>query len=95
MRLGSGLLWPVATAQIRPLVWELPYAAGAALKRKKLFKIQAMDEETNSHDDKQEWCFDKTKPGNFYEIAFYNFKPVCLRVYDSKLALCFPGTAMT
>ena len=68
---------------------------GCGSKKKKLFKIQAMDEETNSHDDKQEWCFDKTKPGNFYEIAFYNFKPVCLRVYDSKLALCFPGTAMT
>ena len=24
------LLWPVATAQIRPLAWEPPYAAGAA-----------------------------------------------------------------
>ena len=33
------LLWlwrrPEATALIRPLAWELPYAAGAALKRKK------------------------------------------------------------
>ena len=29
-------LWhrPVAVAPIRPLTWELPYAAGAALKRK-------------------------------------------------------------
>ena len=31
------LLWlwckPVATAPIQPLVWELPYVAGAALKR--------------------------------------------------------------
>ena len=31
------LLWlwcrPVATAPIRPLAWELPYAKGAALKR--------------------------------------------------------------
>ena len=33
------LLWlwcrPAATALIQPLAWELPYAAGAALKRKK------------------------------------------------------------
>jgi len=33
------LLWlwcrPVATALIRPLAWELPYAASAALKRQK------------------------------------------------------------
>ena len=33
------LLWlrhrPVATALIRPLAWEPPYAAGAALKRQK------------------------------------------------------------
>jgi len=29
------LLWhrPAATAPIQPLAWELPYAAGAALKR--------------------------------------------------------------
>ena len=38
-RRGSDLvllwLWgrPAATAQIRPLAWEPPYAAGAALKR--------------------------------------------------------------
>ena len=31
-------LWcrPVATALIRPHVWELPYAAGAALERQKI-----------------------------------------------------------
>ena len=40
-RLGSDpeLLWlscrPAATAPIQPLDWELPYAAGAALKRPK------------------------------------------------------------
>ena len=28
-------LWPVAIATIQPLAWELPYAIGAALKRKK------------------------------------------------------------
>ena len=38
-RRGSGpevpWLWyrPAATAQIRPLAWELPYATGVALKR--------------------------------------------------------------
>ena len=36
--LDLALLWlwrrPVATAWIRPLAWELPYAMGAALKRK-------------------------------------------------------------
>ena len=37
------LLWlwcrPPAAAQIRPLAWETPYAAGAALKAKKHKKI--------------------------------------------------------
>ena len=37
------LLWlwgrPAATAPIRPLVWELPYAAGAALKDKRQKKL--------------------------------------------------------
>ena len=37
--LGPILLWlwhrPAATAPIRPLAWEPPYAAGVALKRKK------------------------------------------------------------
>ena len=28
-------LWPVATAPIRPLAWELLYAAGAALEKAK------------------------------------------------------------
>ena len=27
--------WPVAIAPIRPLAWELPYAIGVALKKKK------------------------------------------------------------
>jgi len=29
------LLWPAATAPIRPLAWEPPYATGVALKRQK------------------------------------------------------------
>ena len=36
MRLGSRVavaeVWPAATAPIRPLAWELPYAVGVALK---------------------------------------------------------------
>ena len=36
---GLALLWlwhkPAATALIRPLTWELPYAVGVALKRQK------------------------------------------------------------
>ena len=38
-RCGSGpeflWRWPAATALIRPLTWEPPYTAGAALKKKK------------------------------------------------------------
>ena len=41
--LDPELLWlwrrPVATALIRPLAWEPPYAAGAALKSKKKRKV--------------------------------------------------------
>lgn len=33
--LELGLLWPAAIAQIGPLAWELPYALGASLKKKK------------------------------------------------------------
>ena len=43
VRFSQKLLWLwcrlVATAPIRPLSWELPCAAGAALKRKKKKKI--------------------------------------------------------
>ena len=39
MQLGSGiavaLAWQAATALIRPLAWEPPYAAGAALEKAK------------------------------------------------------------
>lgn len=30
---------------------------------------------------------DQMKPSNIYEIAFYNFKTECQRVYDANLAL--------
>ena len=35
MWLRSGVAEAVAVAPIRPLTWELPYAAGAALEKKK------------------------------------------------------------
>ena len=42
MWLDPALLWlwcgRVAEAPIRPLAWELPHAAGAAIKRKKKMK---------------------------------------------------------
>ena len=40
LRRGSDptLLWPGAAAAIRHLAWELPYAVGAALKKKKAKK---------------------------------------------------------
>ena len=41
--LDPALLWLwyrlAAVAPIQPLTWELPYASGAALERKKLFLI--------------------------------------------------------
>ena len=42
-------LWhrPAATAQIRPLAWEPPYAMGAALKRQKKTKKQKKNEMLN------------------------------------------------
>ena len=40
-------LWhrPVATAQIRPLAWEPPYAAGVALERQKDKKKERLNKE--------------------------------------------------
>ena len=41
------LLWlwprPVATAPIRPLAWEYPYAAGAALESKKKHMVNIIN----------------------------------------------------
>ena len=52
-RPGSNLVWlwlwcrPAAIVLIRPLAWELPYAAGIALKSKKK-KRKEKKEETNT-----------------------------------------------
>ena len=49
--LDLSLLWlwcrPAAIAPIQPPVWELPYAAGAALKRKKEKEKKIMHEKNN------------------------------------------------
>ena len=47
------MLWPwyrpAATALIQPLVWELPYAKGAALKKKKK-KVKKRREKKEKYD---------------------------------------------
>ena len=47
MWLGSGaaVVWcgPAAAAPSQPLAWELPYAAGAALKEKKILQVVSME----------------------------------------------------
>ena len=56
-RWGSNptLLWlwcrPVAMALIRPLAWESPYAAGAALEKAKKTKRQKMKSQEESYTD--------------------------------------------
>ena len=49
--LDPSLLWlwcrPAATALIRPLGWEPPYAVGAALKRQKTKKKKGSSDEPN------------------------------------------------
>ena len=56
-------LWPVATVSIGPLAWELPYAAGAALKK------QTNKNQTNYRHLQvgAEWVHDHEGrfPGNF------------------------------
>ena len=57
-RCGSdpALLWlwhrPAATALIRPLAWELPYASGAALKRQKTKKKKKKKGKIRNHSGK-------------------------------------------
>ena len=67
-----GLLWLwrrlVATAPIRPLAWEPPYAVGAALKRQKVQK-----KKVSLNISVQ--CY-KTKPSmcHYLQITVWNFK---------------------
>ena len=47
----------MATAQIQPLAWELPYAAGVALKRQKIqnymVKLNSKDQKSQSQSYRQ------------------------------------------
>ena len=43
LQLGSHVAVPMATALIRPLAWEPPYAASVALKKKKKKKKEVLD----------------------------------------------------
>ena len=67
-RCGSDpvLLWlwrrPAGAAQIQPLAWELPYAAGAELKRKKK-KIH-----THTHGSWGTWAYETPK-GNHLNLV--------------------------
>ena len=62
-RCGSDptLLWlwhrPAAVAQIQPLAWELPYAAGAALKRKKKCMKTQKNPNSQSSLEKEKWSW--------------------------------------
>ena len=59
-RRGSGpkLLWlwhrPAATAPIRPLAWELPYAARAALEKAKRQKTKNKTKQNKKQKQKQQ-----------------------------------------
>ena len=58
MQLGYGITIDVAVAPIRPLAWELPYARGVALKRKK-----------KNQTPKQPLCKKYTFPDNYLHIT--------------------------
>ena len=68
--LDSELLWlwckPTAIAPIWPLTWELPYAAGAALKRPKTEKRRSKgrEEETREREKMGRWEVNRTWTGS-------------------------------
>ena len=70
-RCGSDLVWlwlghrPAAAAPIQPLAWELPYATGAPIKKKKKFHIKVKD-------------ISDILYSLFYQIDFFIF---CLCIY--------------
>ena len=88
-RRGSdpALLWlwrrPVATAPIRPLAWEPPYAAGAALEKAKRQKTEALKEYNNPMSD-EEYL---EKYQNAYGISSEEEKIEVLKNYHSLLKM--------
>ena len=68
--LGSGVAvaWPAAVALIGPLSWQLPHAAGAALKKKLNMKIFY----TYSYEYKVNDFFDLNTPNHgFLNISIF------------------------
>ena len=71
--LDEVLLWlwcrPIAAALNRPLAWELPHAAGVALKRKKKSKVMKDKERMRSchRSDKTK----ETKPNSTCDTKLY------------------------
>ena len=58
-------LWcrPAATAPMRPLAWEPPYAARAALEKEKRQKKKKKKEEEEELDQRLFWCDGGAAPG--------------------------------
>ena len=86
-------LWhrPVATALIRPLAWELPYAAGAALKTKKgkRKKKKGILSKTN----KGMWspavlCYDSTTPAAEVHVSCFKNDFDKLKLVPKKAVGC-------
>ena len=66
-------LWLAAVALIRLLVWELPYATDAALKRKNKNKNKKNNKKQNQNRKKQQpktWKQNKTKKQEGYILSF-------------------------
>ena len=69
-RFGSGptLLWlwcrPAATALIQPLAWELPSAAGVALKK---IKNKKLTECANGLNARREMCHDDSQVSGLHD----------------------------
>ena len=85
-QLRSALLWlwrrSVATALIRPLGWEPPYAVGAALKKAKRQKQQQQQQKMRYH-----------LGGNFNKLRFKKYKIRHVKVCSQQHCLQWQNTA--
>ena len=66
MQLGFGLLWlwcrPVATAPIRPITWEPPYAVGTAHTHKKKRPKKKIKLKGHYRENLTQWVTDPALP---------------------------------
>ena len=74
-------LWPAAVALSRPLAWELPYAVGAALKRREKRKRQ-------SHFP---WCLEKVDWTACVHV--WTHVQLCMHAYGGRARLPVPVTS--